>query len=185
MKPRTSETHPIYVCWIDLGAAGLKVPGRLGVTLAPGKHAPSYEGASWARDLDRDLDRLRHDEGAEVLVPLLEDRELEWMKISELVPKAEARGMSVHRLPIVDGQPPAEPGPVAALTATLAEHLQAGRTVVVHCRGGLGRAGTIAACTLVQLGLAPEPAMRHVRTARPGAIENRGQEDFVRAFRPR
>jgi protein-tyrosine phosphatase len=93
--------------------------------------------------------------------------------------------MSVHRLPIVDGQPPAEPGPVAALTATLAEHLQAGRTVVVHCRGGLGRAGTSAACTLVPRGLAPEPAMRHVRTARPGAIENRGQEDFVRAFRPR
>jgi ADP-ribosylglycohydrolase len=57
--------------------------------------------------------------------------------------------------------------------------LRGGRDVLVHCRGGLGRAGTIAARLLVEFGMEPAKAIRQVREARPGAIETSAQERYV------
>ncbi len=57
--------------------------------------------------------------------------------------------------------------------------LSDGSRVLVHCKGGLGRAGTIAALMLVELGMTVDEAIRTVRAARPGAIETRAQEAFV------
>ena len=45
--------------------------------------------------------------------------------------------------------------------------------------GGLGRAGTIGARLLIELGMEPTAAVRQVRAARPGAIETREQEKYV------
>ena len=50
----TSESHPIRVDWLPLPWRG-----RVGLTFAPGKHADSYMGFRWTRDLDMDLARLR------------------------------------------------------------------------------------------------------------------------------
>lgn len=58
-----------------------------------------------------------------------------------------------------------------------------GRKVLIHCKGGLGRSGMIAARLLVELGMEPEKAIRRVRRARPGAIENALQESHVRSIR--
>ena len=57
--------------------------------------------------------------------------------------------------------------------------LRSGSDVLVHCRGGLGRAGTIAARLLVELGMEPATAIANVRRVRPGAIETDDQEKFV------
>src|SRR5262249_19179948 len=57
--------------------------------------------------------------------------------------------------------------------------LHRGSDVLVHCRGGLGRAGTIAARLLVELGMEPATAIANVRAVRPNAIETREQEEFV------
>ena len=57
--------------------------------------------------------------------------------------------------------------------------------MVVHCKGGLGRAGTVAALMLVELGMAPDEAIRTVRAARKGAIETREQERYIREWVPR
>jgi ADP-ribosyl-[dinitrogen reductase] hydrolase len=57
--------------------------------------------------------------------------------------------------------------------------LRRGLDVLVHCRGGLGRAGTIAARLLVELGMEPTKAIASVRAVRPGAIETSDQEIFV------
>ena len=51
--------------------------------------------------------------------------------------------------------------------------------MVLHCRGGIGRTGTIAARLLVEFGVAPEEAIRMVRRARPGTIETPAQEEYV------
>jgi hypothetical protein len=42
----------------------------------------------------------------------------------------------------------------------LPERLNAGENILVHCRGGLGRAGMIAARSLVETGVDPEDAMK-------------------------
>ena len=52
--------------------------------------------------------------------------------------------------------------------------------IIVHCKGGLGRAGTIAARLLVELGQEPDAAISAVRAARPGAIETSTQAEYVR-----
>lgn len=55
--------------------------------------------------------------------------------------------------------------------------------MLVHCRGGLGRAGTVAAALLIELGETPREALRKVRAARPGAVETRGQERYIAAYK--
>ena len=55
-------------------------------------------------------------------------------------------------------------------------------TVVVHCRGGLGRSGMFAASVLVALGRPARKAIEAVREAREGTIETPDQEDRVRWF---
>ena len=63
--------------------------------------------------------------------------------------------------------------------------LSSGGAVVCHCRGGIGRAGTIASRLLVELGVAsPEEALSRVRRARPGAVETHEQERHVLACTP-
>jgi ADP-ribosyl-[dinitrogen reductase] hydrolase len=62
--------------------------------------------------------------------------------------------------------------------------LRRGGSVLAHCRGGLGRAGTIAARLLVEFGTEPEAAIKAVRDARsPDAIETAEQEAYVRQCR--
>jgi ADP-ribosyl-[dinitrogen reductase] hydrolase len=56
-----------------------------------------------------------------------------------------------------------------------------GFDVLVHCKGGLGRAGTIAARLLVELGTDPDVAIRQVRKVRPYSIETAEQAAHVRA----
>ena len=62
--------------------------------------------------------------------------------------------------------------------------LRNGFDVLVHCKGGLGRAGMIAARLLVELGTPPEEAISQVRSVRPGAIETPTQERYVRQLNP-
>ena len=60
-----------------------------------------------------------------------------------------------------------------------------GGRVLIHCRGGLGRAETVAACLLVDLGAKPRDAVKRVRAARPNAIETAEQERYVLSYLPR
>ncbi|WP_313642674.1 protein-tyrosine phosphatase family protein [Stenotrophomonas sp.] len=62
--------------------------------------------------------------------------------------------------------------------------LIAGRKIVVHCKGGLGRAGTVATMLLLDTGAAldGDEAIQMARQVRPGAIETSAQEDFIRRW---
>jgi ADP-ribosyl-[dinitrogen reductase] hydrolase len=86
--------------------------------------------------------------------------------------------MAWYHLPIVDVSLPEKDFERSWESAgeELRALLKRGADVVVHCRGGLGRAGTIAARLLVELGMDPKKAIATVRSARPGAVETSDQE---------
>ena len=54
--------------------------------------------------------------------------------------------------------------------------------VVVTCKAGLGRTGTVLACYLVYVGYTAESAIDFVRSQRPGSIESREQEEAVSRY---
>jgi protein-tyrosine phosphatase len=177
---RTSDTDPIRVDFVDPAAHGL--PGRLGLTFAPGKSGRGVY-ANWDRSLSKDLARLRDHYGTKVLVTLLEAFELQRASIPTLRRSARRAGMKSIWLPITDVSTPHFPEDPIPTVQEIVDHLAAGDTVVVHCMGGLGRSGTIAACVLAARGVGPEKAVALVRAARPGALETPAQVAFVGHFR--
>jgi protein-tyrosine phosphatase len=60
--------------------------------------------------------------------------------------------------------------------------LSSGNSIAIHCKGGLGRSGTLAAMILFDLGFKPQEAIEHVRSFRTGAIETQEQENFIRSL---
>lgn len=58
------------------------------------------------------------------------------------------------RIPIPEGLPPSTPALIDAhLLRLITQYTLNGIPVLVHCRGGVGRAGVIACCWLIKLGL--------------------------------
>ncbi len=65
----------------------------------------------------------------------------------------------------------------------LTDRLRRGDSLLLHCGAGFGRAGTIAVCVLIRLGLTVEAAERIVAANRPMAGPEIGaQADLVRAL---
>ena len=54
-----------------------------------------------------------------------------------------------------------------------------GKNIVIHCMGGKGRSGTIAAILLIEFGEDNKKAIEIVRKKRKGAIETKEQEKFI------
>lgn len=178
---RTSDTDPIQVNFV--AADDLKLPGRLGLTFAPGKKQPHGQSGHWDRDLDKDLTRLRAEFNADTLVSLIEEHEFERLKISSLRDRAKAAGIESLWFPIRDQSVPTSAEEFAALVDSVVGRLREGRTVVVHCMGGLGRTGLVAAaCLVAATEMTPEEAVKAVRAARRGAVETPEQERYVSGF---
>lgn len=178
-KTLNSDTSPIRVDWLETALW----PGHLGLTLAPGKKGLSANGEILHdRDLESDLTLLRQHFGAQVLVSLLEPDEAARSGLDDYDAQAEDLGMDVLHHPVPDENVPQDAAAFAEFTDEVMNRLLNGETVVAHCLGGLGRAGTLAACLLVQAGMTPQQGLELVRAARPGAVETAAQERFVEAF---
>lgn len=178
---RTSITHPLQIADITTGPG----QGRIGVTFCPGKKQPNAATGAWGRDLGLDVQRIA-DWGAAAVVTLIEDHEIRTLKVDGLGEAVRARHMDWLHLPISDVSTPDDRFEAAwqSIGENLRDRLRTGFDVLVHCKGGLGRAGLTAARLLVELGVPADEAISRVRRARPGAIETAAQEAFVRALRP-
>jgi ADP-ribosyl-[dinitrogen reductase] hydrolase len=138
---------------------------------------------AWAREVDVDIEAIAT-WGAKAVVTLVEPHELVALRVEDLGSSVAAHGMRWFHLPIRDVT---VPGPSfeqdwPKVGTHLRDILVNGGDVFVHCKGGLGRAGTVAARLLVELGVRPKQAIADVRAARPGAIQTREQEAYVLAL---
>ncbi len=173
---RTSITHPLQI------GAVCPAPGhgRIGITFCPGKKQAAAMTGRWDRDLALDLDAIV-DWNASAVLTLVERHELAQLQVPQLGDAVRERHIDWYHLPIADrGVPDAT---FEAAWVTVGEGLRArlrdGFDILVHCMGGLGRAGLVASRLLVELGWNREDAVREVRSARPGTIETDGQMEYV------
>jgi hypothetical protein len=178
---RTSHTHPLQIAEVRASAAH----GRIGITFCPGKHDRYAHTGAWERDLGMDLDAIAA-WGAKLVLTLVEPAELKALNVAHLGQEIERRGIAWRHLPIADySVPGAEFEQQWAVEGReIRDRLRRGEDVLVHCKGGLGRAGMMAARLLVELGVEPEEAIRSVRSVRKGAIETPSQLALVRRTQP-
>jgi protein-tyrosine phosphatase len=177
-EARTSETHPLTIATLELGTK----PGRIGITFCPGKKQADAITGAWDRDLRTDLECIRA-WGATHIVTLIEPWEIEALEVQELPSACAGLGLAWHHAPIQDGSVPDEHWEArwSAIEPALLASLDQGHGVVVHCKGGLGRAGSIACRLAIAAGdgASAEALIERVRSVRPGAVETRAQERAV------
>lgn len=182
--PKTSLTHPLPLAEVTTPDG----TGRILFTMCPGKIQPHADTGPWDRDLDLDMDAIAA-RGATQMLTLMEAHELEASALSaaKLNDACETRGIRWHHCPIVDFNVPNKDWQESWSTVgpLLRKDLKDGEVIVVHCRGGRGRAGLVAAQLLIEFGISPAAAIQQVRAQRPEAIETKIQEDYLHGIGPK
>ncbi|WP_088625728.1 sulfur transferase domain-containing protein [Oceanicola sp. 22II-s10i] len=131
-----------------------------------------------AAALARDMAAIRG-AGADALVSLLEVEESAGLGLAAEADAAAAAGLRFLHFPVADYGIPEDAAAFRALLSELRARLAAGGGIAVHCRGGIGRSGTLVSC-LCGAGSAAE-AMRIVSAARGVEVpETDAQRDLIR-----
>lgn len=168
----SQKNRLLRIDWAD--SAELKLPGKLGMTICPGRK-------DYNRDLAEDL-RVLQNENVPWLYGFMTDQELEWAGIPDINNQASKLDIIYGGLPILDQDVPSMED-AQELCSQILGQLKQGENVVLHCIGGLGRTGMIAACVAVEQGLSAKAAINIVRDARgPRAVESEAQEKFVAEY---
>ncbi|KAF5321223.1 hypothetical protein D9619_001403 [Psilocybe cf. subviscida] len=137
--------------------------GNLLLSSCPGKKVrldgPVKGRSAVCRDLESDIKRIK-ELNVGCIICCLDDEELEFLGSpwSEYLYHTQKYGIDVLRMPIPEGLPPIS---AALLDKHLADVIRRytlkGVSILVHCRGGVGRAGVIACCWMTRLGLCGWP----------------------------
>ena len=124
---------------------------------------------------DGQLRRL-YGEGVRTIVCLLAETEPARYDVAE----AARLGYACHAIPVRDAHAPtaAQLDEFLNLAATAAPDAR----VLVHCEGGMGRTGTMAAAYWIAKGLSTADAIAKVRTAEPYAVETDRQRRVLEQF---
>ena len=168
---RNSTTHPLYVSWVELEGD----EGALGLTLCPGKYQPVASTGSWDRQLDIDVQALV-DMGVSHLVSLITKEDMQMLRVTDLPGEVAHHGLAWDHLPLPDTTAPTQSWMEQATPVLndIIASIPEGAKVVVHCMGGLSRAGTFASLYLWMRGMDMRDAIKTVREIRgPHAMNSR------------
>lgn len=160
----TVQTHPIWQLDLETGA----------LILTP---CPGTKGA----DLDASLAQLK-EQGVEAIVTALDSAELASKSVSALGDTAQALGMQWFQIEIEDDcAPDADFAKKwCAASPELHKVVDSGGKVAMHCMGGSGRTGLLAAHLLLEKGWLLEKIIRDVQALRPGAFTKPVQMAYIK-----
>lgn len=175
--PNTSiaEVDPAYMETANIEPAGAgdhtqSVALRGLRWLMPGLGGMPRPGL-WS-DLRADLAQLRH-------------QQVKWLVTLQETPlEAQAlgdEGLSSEHFPIPDMNAP-DPEACLRLCERIEQRLESGAKVVVHCRAGLGRTGTVLAAYLIYRGSSAPDAVLEARRVEHLWIQSQEQLDFLDRF---
>ncbi len=136
--------------WVECPA-----PGRLAVISRP-------RGSLWLAD---DMQHLLS-AGVNTVVSLLVQGELRELHLDEEETAARQAGLSFVSLPVPDLSTPVDEASIMPGLHALRDELLGGRTVVAHCRMGVGRSPMCVASLLVLLGVPAREAWARITAVR-------------------
>ncbi len=149
------------------------IDASIGMTILPGRK-------DRGRDLQADIASIKQ-QGINNVVCLIATEEFEKYGVNDLLASYKANGIDAKHVNIVDqGIPTKE----EMKTVTAWIHQKEKEKVLIHCVGGLGRTGTVAACYLKEyLHLSAKDAINKIREVRSSrAVESDMQEKFVEEY---
>jgi protein-tyrosine phosphatase len=136
-------------------------------------------GGDWLED---ELIRYKRG-GIDTLVSMLEESEAAELGLSEERLFAAQAGLEYRSYPIPDRHtPPNIPG-FRRFVREIADALRNGEQIGVRCRGSIGRATLVAACSLIELGWKPDAALRAIEGARGCPVpDTPEQRDWILGY---
>ncbi|AYC32868.1 protein phosphatase [Pseudomonas cavernae] len=151
-----------------------QVKGQLIFTPCPGTKETSVAKA---------LDTLK-EAGASALLTLMPTEELSQNEVENLPEQCQQRGIEWFHLPVADEQAPGEAFQAAweANRERIKQLLSDGKNIAIHCKGGSGRTGLIAAQLLIENGVLFREAVSAVQALRPRAIQHPVHIDYISQF---
>ncbi|XP_041669000.1 cyclin-dependent kinase inhibitor 3 [Cheilinus undulatus] len=173
------QRTPLNISWLPLSI--VESSQFLGICALPGCKYKDIR-----RNLDRDVEELQNQGVQEVFV-FCTRGELNKYRVPTLLEAYRQRDFTVHHWPFPDGDAP-ELEQCCQILEELQVSLETNRRTVIHCYGGLGRSGLIAACLLLQLSgaMTANKAIEILREHRGGgAIQTVKQYNFLHEFRDR
>ncbi|MCH2341322.1 cyclin-dependent kinase inhibitor 3 family protein [Pseudomonas sp. NPDC047963] len=150
------------------------LPGKLIFTPCPGTKGASLTDA---------LAALKQ-AGAAGVITLKPQTELDANDAGQISKQCEALGLAWYHLPVADEQLPLEDFGRQWKQARqpILTQLKAGDSLAIHCKGGSGRTGLIAARILIEAGIAREAAVDQVQALRPKAIQHPAHVNWINQF---
>ena len=159
----------ISISWIPIGKKNL-----LGVSQFPGKNLQNiFDLSSFSNDL-----QIIKKQKVKIIVSLLPDKEKIKLGLDDLIWSKEE--VEYIQFPIGDFSVPPKKkfNELKKLISFIKENLMLSKYVLIHCNGGKGRSGMIAA--LVLKAMKEKDPIKKVREKVIGAIETEEQEIFVK-----
>ena len=159
----------ISISWIPIGKKNL-----LGVSQFPGKNLQNiFDLSSFLKDL-----QIIKKQKVKIVVSLLPDNEKNKLGLDDIIWSKEE--VEYIQFPINDFSVPPKKkfNELKKLISFIKENLMLSKHVLIHCNGGKGRSGMIAA--LVLKAMKEKDPIKKVREKVIGAIETEEQEIFVK-----
>lgn len=174
IKARILNLRKLRMDWIKTD--GLP-DNSIGLTILPGRK-------DWSRDLSEDIKEIKHYQITKI-INLITIDELYHYGVNELNEVYMTSGLEVLHFPILDQMTPSVDD-INSCVTKITEWLSAKEKIMIHCVGGLGRSGLVAACYLKSLGIGSTDAIKIIRKCRsPRAIETKIQEQFILDYTPK
>jgi protein-tyrosine phosphatase len=143
---------------------------------------PRPGGGDW---LEGEI-RLLKGAGVDVIVSALEQEESAELELSQEAELCRQGGIDFISFPIPDRSVPSSVEEFESCIDAVDQHLRDGRSVVVHCRAGIGRSTMIAASLLLRHGYSTAEAFSLLQLARGFPVpDTPEQRDWVERFAAR
>ena len=164
------------ITWIPLTYLGKTY---VGISWCPGKFS---EKQGSTKKLWSDLKSLK-EQKIDVIISLASTKEIESLGIAGFNENLQRFGFIHYMEAIEDFSVPAinRTKSVRDLVGIIFNLLTENKNVLIHCNAGLGRSGIIVALLIKFIG-GDEDSVSYLRKFRPGAVETKEQESFVRNF---